>query len=72
MESFSIMDMRARLFQESIDQNVVVCSGETFVIQAGKWEWSLAREMKRIGSQQREIGISDAVLNLKNYMIIVY
>lgn len=34
------------------------------IVYAVKWEWSLARKLKRIGSSNREVDISDAVAML--------
>ncbi|KFY45408.1 hypothetical protein V495_02999 [Pseudogymnoascus sp. VKM F-4514 (FW-929)] len=61
---FAVGDTRVPLFQESLAQNVVLWKGKNLVIYAVKWEWSLARKLKRIGSTNREIDISDAVATL--------
>ncbi|KAF4461412.1 hypothetical protein FALBO_11800 [Fusarium albosuccineum] len=50
-----------RLFRDSIEQNVILWHGTHLIIYAAKWEWSLARKLKRIGSQRREVDVSDAV-----------
>jgi hypothetical protein len=61
---FAVGDTRVPLFQESLAQNLVLWKGKNLVIYAVKWEWSLARKLKRIGSTNREIDISDAVATL--------
>lgn len=65
MELFAVGGTKAQLFRESIDQKVVLWRGKNLVIYAVKWEWSLARKLKRIGSERRDIDISDAVEILK-------
>ncbi|OAL35132.1 hypothetical protein AYO20_05609 [Fonsecaea nubica] len=47
---------------------VILWHGKNLVIYAVKWEWSLARKLKRIGSERREIDINDAVAILKIMM----
>jgi hypothetical protein len=42
--------------------------GKNIVLYAAKWEWSLARKLKRIGSEGRPIDVSDAVAIL-NVMV---
>lgn len=66
MELFAVGDTKAPLFRESIEQQVVLWRGKNLVIFAVKWEWSLARKLKRIGSEGRDIDFSDAVEILKN------
>lgn len=64
MAQFAVGSTRLPLFKESLDQNVVLWRGKNLIIYAVKWEWSLARKLKRIGSSNREIDISDAVAML--------
>ncbi|KAJ2973065.1 hypothetical protein NQ176_g6811 [Zarea fungicola] len=61
MEIFAIGPNKQRLFRDSVTQNVVVWRGVNLVTYAAKWEWTLARKLKRIGSERRAIDISDAV-----------
>ncbi|EGX88130.1 hypothetical protein CCM_09266 [Cordyceps militaris CM01] len=61
MEIFAIGANKQRLFRDSVTQNVVLWRGANLVIYAAQWEWSLARKLKRVGSQYRLIDISDAV-----------
>lgn len=61
MEIFAIGPNKQRLFRESVAQGVVLWRGANLVIYAVKWEWALARKLKRIGSECRVIDISDAV-----------
>lgn len=61
MEVFAIGETKQRLFHDSIIQGVVLWQGTNLIIYAAKWEWSLARKLKRIGSQRRDIDVSDAV-----------
>ncbi|KAJ4161596.1 uncharacterized protein LMH87_007627 [Akanthomyces muscarius] len=61
MEIFAIGPKKQRLFRDSVTQNVVLWRGANLVIYAAKWEWTLARKFKRIGSERRAIDISDAV-----------
>lgn len=65
MELFAVGETKAQLFRESIDQQVVLWRGKNLVIYAVKWEWSLARKLKRIGYERRDIDLSDAVEILK-------
>lgn len=65
MELFAVGATKTQLFRESIDQQVVLWRGKNLVIHAAKWEWSLARKLKRIGSERREVDVSDAVEILK-------
>ncbi|OAG41608.1 hypothetical protein AYO21_04072 [Fonsecaea monophora] len=65
MEVFAVGGTKMRLFQESIEQQVILWHGKNLVIYAVKWEWSLARKLKRIGSERREVDINDAVAILK-------
>ncbi len=58
---FAIGATRLPLFQESIAQDIVLFKGKNLIIYAAKWEWSLARKLKRIGSTNRVIDIDDAV-----------
>lgn len=53
---FAVGATRLPLFQESVAQNVVLWRGTNLVIYAIKWEWSLARKLKRIGSSNRRGG----------------
>lgn len=48
-----------------MEQNVVLWRGKNLVIYAVKWEWSLARKVKRIGSTGRDADVSDAVALLR-------
>jgi hypothetical protein len=59
---FAVGATRLPLFEESVAQNIVLWQGKDLIVYAGKWEWSLARELKRIGSSSREADISDAVV----------
>ncbi|KAI1975139.1 hypothetical protein LOZ51_002213 [Ophidiomyces ophidiicola] len=68
MEIFAVGESKLPLFIESIDQNVILWQGKNLTIYAAKWEWSLARKLKRIGSQLRDIDLSDAVAIL-NIMV---
>ena len=68
---FAVGDTRLPLFQESVAQNLVLWRGKNLIVYAVKWEWSLARKLKRIGSSHRDVDISDAVailheLNTRN------
>jgi hypothetical protein len=58
---FAVGTTRLPLFQESIAQDIVLFKGKNLIIYAAKWEWSLARKLKRIGSTNRVIDIDDAV-----------
>lgn len=58
---FAFGDTRLPLFRDSIAQNLILWQGKNLVIYAVKWEWSLARKLKRIGSSNREVDKSDAV-----------
>lgn len=58
---FVVGATRISLFQDSVSQNVILWSSQNLVVYAAKWDWSLARKLKRIGSTRREIDISDAV-----------
>ncbi|KAM3565689.1 hypothetical protein ARSEF4850_001289 [Beauveria asiatica] len=51
MEIFVTGRNRQSLFRDSVTQ----------IIYAAKWEWTMARELKRIGSENRKIDLSDAV-----------
>ena len=62
---FAVGDSAQPLFQESVEQNVVLWRGKNLVIYAVKWEWSLARKVKRIGSTGRDADVSDAVALLR-------
>lgn len=62
MEVFAVGDVNKRLlFNESVSQGAIIWQGKNLVIYAAKWEWALARKVKRIGSQNRDIDKSDAV-----------
>lgn len=61
MEIFAVGETRHHLFRDSIEQNVILWHGTHLIIYAAKWEWSLARKLKRIGSQRREVDVRDAV-----------
>ncbi|RMD41709.1 hypothetical protein DV735_g3385, partial [Chaetothyriales sp. CBS 134920] len=61
MEIFAIGPNKQRLFRDSVTQNVVLWRGVNLIIYAAKWEWMLARKLKRIGSERRAIDVSDAV-----------
>lgn len=61
MEIFAPGDTKQRLFRDSVSQGVVLWRGTNLIIYAAKWEWTLARKLKRIGSERREIDVSDAV-----------
>lgn len=65
MEIFAVGGTKLQLFQESVEQQVILWRGKNLVIYAVKWEWSLARKLKRIGSERREVDVSDAVAILK-------
>jgi hypothetical protein len=58
---FAVGDVRLPLFQDSVAQNIVLWHGKNMIIYAVSWEWSLARKLKKIGSTNREIDVSDAV-----------
>lgn len=49
------------LFVALNTQGVVLWQGSNLIIYAAKWEGSLARKLKRIGSHRREVDISDAI-----------
>ncbi|KAM3547255.1 hypothetical protein MY1884_009644 [Beauveria asiatica] len=51
MEIFVTGRNRQSLFRDSVTQ----------IIYAAKWEWTMARKLKRIGSENRKIDLSDAV-----------
>ncbi|KAG5988483.1 hypothetical protein E4U52_006540 [Claviceps spartinae] len=61
MEIFAVGETRQHLFRASIEQNVILWHGTHLIIYAAQWEWSLARKLKRIGSQRREVDVSDAL-----------
>ena len=62
MEIFAVGEAnKKRLFQDSVRQGTVLWQGKNLIIYAAKWEWALARKIKRIGSQKREVDVSDAV-----------
>ncbi|RSL52074.1 hypothetical protein CEP54_011098 [Fusarium duplospermum] len=61
MEIFAVGETRQHLFRASIEQNVILWQGTHLIIYAAHWEWSLARKLKRIGSQRREVDVSDAL-----------
>ncbi|KJK73869.1 hypothetical protein H634G_10847 [Metarhizium anisopliae BRIP 53293] len=61
MEVFAVGETKRHLFYDSIAQGVVLWQGTNLIIYAAKWEWSLARKLKRIGSERRHIDVSDAV-----------
>lgn len=49
------------LFQESVEQNVVLWKGQNLIVYAVKWEWALIRKLKRISVSGKEGDIGDAV-----------
>lgn len=49
------------LFQESVEQNVVLWRGQNLIVYAVKWEWALIRKLKRISISGKEGDIGDAV-----------
>ncbi|KAM3443358.1 hypothetical protein MY4824_000661 [Beauveria thailandica] len=61
MEIFVTGRNRQSLFRDSVTQNVVLWRGANLIIYAAKWEWTMARKLKRIGSENRKIDLSDAV-----------
>ncbi|KAM3452100.1 hypothetical protein MY3296_004837 [Beauveria thailandica] len=61
MEIFVNGRNKQSLFRDSVTQNVVLWRGTNLIIYAAKWEWTMARKLKRIGSENRDIDISDAV-----------
>ncbi|OXV05600.1 hypothetical protein Egran_06632 [Elaphomyces granulatus] len=62
---FAVGDSAQPLFRDSVAQNIVLWGGKNLVVYAVKWEWSLARKIKRIGSTRREADVSDAVALLR-------
>ncbi|KMP07972.1 hypothetical protein CIRG_07653 [Coccidioides immitis RMSCC 2394] len=62
---FAVGDSAQPLFRDSVAQNVVLWEGKNLIVYAVKWEWSLARKVKRIGSTRREADVSDAVALLR-------
>lgn len=58
---FAVGDTAPSVFRESVAQNVILWEKENLIVYAVKWEWSLARKLKRIGSTSREEDVSDAV-----------
>ncbi|KAI9826795.1 MAG: hypothetical protein M1819_007266 [Sarea resinae] len=65
MEVFAVGNTKMHLFRDSLDQNVILWQGKNLVLYAVKWEWSLARKLKRIGSSNRSIDLDDAVAILR-------
>jgi hypothetical protein len=55
----------SQLFQESIAQNIVLWESKSLIIYAVKWEWALARKLKRIGASYRPVDVSDAAAILR-------
>lgn len=49
METYAPGENRRRLFLDSLAQSIVLWQGNNMIIYAAKWEWSLARKLKRIG-----------------------
>jgi hypothetical protein len=62
---FAVGDTAQSLFRDSVAQNIILWQGENLIVYAVKWEWSLARKVKRIGSTRREADISDAAALLR-------
>ncbi|KAM5432300.1 hypothetical protein McanCB56680_006530 [Microsporum canis] len=65
VQQFAFGDFALPLFQDSVAQNVVLWEGKNLQVYAVKWEWSLARKVKRIGSSDRDTDVSDAVALLR-------
>lgn len=61
MEIYAVGQTKMSLFEDSVRQNTVLWRGKNLVIYAAKWEWSLAGKVKRLGSQCRDVDLSDAV-----------
>lgn len=55
-----------RLFEESMEQGVVLWQGENLRVYAASRKWSLQQKLKRYGSNRRkDIDLHDAIFILK-------
>jgi hypothetical protein len=63
---FAVGDTAQPLFETSVAQDVMLWEGNNLVVYAVEWEWSLARKLKRVGSEKRPTDISDAAALLRN------
>jgi hypothetical protein len=61
---FAYDDTLGPLVQRSIQQNVVLYSGEHLMVYAVEWSWSLATKLRRVATQNRDVDIDAAVETL--------
>ncbi|KAI9782434.1 MAG: hypothetical protein M1816_001886 [Peltula sp. TS41687] len=54
-----------RLYEESIEQDVLLWRGANLLVYAGSRKWSLQSKLKRYGMHHREVDLVDAVVIVK-------
>lgn len=68
MTLFTARSIRPKLFEESVDQGLILWQGKRLIIYAMKFEWALERKVRRLsyGSKGRDskADLSDAVVIL--------
>lgn len=61
---FIMGDKREKLFQDSIEQGLILWESSNLVVYACKWEWALDRKLKRYKLELRNTDMWDSVFIL--------
>lgn len=68
MTLFTARSIRPKLFEESVDQGLVLWQGKRLIIYAMKFEWALERKVRRLSyggtGRNLKVDLSDAVVIL--------
>lgn len=57
-------DTAGPLVQRSVQQHVLLYRSKNLNVFAVEWEWSLARKLRRVATQNRDVDIDDAAVTL--------